>query len=554
MKLSQPGKAWCLFGIMLIVNTLQSIFTPLLNDEPYYWLYSKYLSWGYLDHPPMIAFLIRIGNTLLPGEIGVRFLSVICGSLTFLIMYKIIEGETDKPLNFKLVTMLMVSSIFLNLYSFMALPDTPMLFFGALFLYLYRKYINADNLFNIISLGIVMACLLYSKYHGVLLIGFTILSNLRIFKKWSFYSVLAIALFLFIPHLSWQIQNDYPTIRFQFFERANSLSLNYVFNYIGEQAAVTGPVIFLLFSILYKPENDFQKALKFNVIGIFSFFLLSSFKEMINVHWTAIAWPAMVCLTYLYITKLVRNKKWINSLLAINIILVIVFRINFVGNFFKVPNFNDKNPQLLTSVLKSKAKGYPLVFKDMYNEPSYFMFYGHQECFAVNNLWYKKTQFNYLPQLESDYQGKTVKLVTTDSLNESSEKISIPKGKVYYITVLPNLVTYNTTIKIIALNFPDIKASTLSIIPFYIENKLNNNERNLFIAKKAYLLLTLINNKSKQTYNYRYDKQLDPSTKTNLEFTFKAPVETGTYSCIFSIMTNGYLFGINSNIYTCTNR
>ena len=37
---------------------------PLSADEAYYWLWSKHLAAGYLDHPPAIAWLIRAGTML----------------------------------------------------------------------------------------------------------------------------------------------------------------------------------------------------------------------------------------------------------------------------------------------------------------------------------------------------------------------------------------------------------------------------------------------------------------------------------------------------------
>ena len=48
--------------------------TPLSFDEAYYWLWSKHLAAGYLDHPPLIAFLIRGGTTIFGDtSTGVRF-------------------------------------------------------------------------------------------------------------------------------------------------------------------------------------------------------------------------------------------------------------------------------------------------------------------------------------------------------------------------------------------------------------------------------------------------------------------------------------------------
>lgn len=34
------------------------------TDEAYYWLWSRALAASYYDHPPMIAYLIRLGTSL----------------------------------------------------------------------------------------------------------------------------------------------------------------------------------------------------------------------------------------------------------------------------------------------------------------------------------------------------------------------------------------------------------------------------------------------------------------------------------------------------------
>ncbi|TSJ44008.1 glycosyltransferase family 39 protein [Mucilaginibacter corticis] len=557
MQLNQPAKplgingAWWLLGLILVVNLVQSIFSPLLNDEPYYWLYAQYPSWGYFDHPPMVAFLIKLGGSLFAGEIGVRLLSAVLGSLTFFLLYKLIEGETGKPINFKLAALLLLSSLFLNLYSFLAIPDTPMLFFGVLFLYAYRRYLKADDFLNALILGVVTALLLYSKYHGILLVGFTVLSNIRLVLKRSFYLVFIVAIVLYIPHIYWEFQNDFPTIRFQFTGRVNAFNIQHVLSYLGEQAAVTGPLFLLVFSILYRPENQFQKALKYNVIGVFIFFLFSSFKEMVNVHWTAIAFPGMLCLAYLYIEKLRSGKKIIWGLLVFNLAIVLFFRVNMIFNIFPVSNFNDRNPRVMASVLKARSNGYPLVFADMYNDPSYYRFYTHDDCFAVNNVWYKKTQYNYLPGLEQQFQDKTVSYVSYGAINPSSQKVTIPKGKTYYITTLPGFVSFNN-IKVDVVKAADLKASAEGTIPITITNKLTAQQQQFFKRKGAYLVLTLINNKTQAPFYFKYDKPLDINSTKPLDFRFKAPAEKGEYHYIFSMVTPGHIStGFNSNIYNC---
>ncbi|RYD88416.1 MAG: hypothetical protein EOP54_27290 [Sphingobacteriales bacterium] len=285
---------------------------------------------------------------------------------------------------------------------------------------------------------------------------------------------------------------------------------------------------------------------------MFAFFFISSFKDMVNMHWTGIAWPAMFCLAYLYITQLKTKRKFITVLLTVNLVLIIVLRINFMCNAFPLSNFNDRNPEVMTKMLQEKAKDYPLVFKDMYNEPSYYMFYGHQKAYAFNTIWYKKTQFNNLPELERDFQNKAVGLVTRDSVNASSEKVPVPKGKDYYITVIPNFTSYNTTIKVKAEKFADMKASSESKVKVSVESLLTDSARALFKAKGGYILLSLTNKKTNEVFYSKYNGQSDLTNKGVFDFTFTAPAQKGEYRAVFSALTgDSFLIGFNSNTYNC---
>ncbi len=51
---------------------MQSGLTELQDDEAYYWVYSHFLDWGYFDHPPMTALLIKMGYAIFHNELGVR--------------------------------------------------------------------------------------------------------------------------------------------------------------------------------------------------------------------------------------------------------------------------------------------------------------------------------------------------------------------------------------------------------------------------------------------------------------------------------------------------
>jgi len=536
------GGEWQLMSIILSINLLQSIITPLLNDEPYYWIYAQYLSTGYFDHPPLIGWLISSGSTWLPGEIGVRLFNTLLGSFTFLFLYKIIRYESGGAVNHKLMMLLLGSSLFLNLYSFLAIPDTPLLFFGALFLYQYRRFLQDASLLNTLLLGIITALLLYAKYHGILLIGFTVLSNLKLFTKWQFYVVFVTAATLMLPHVYWQIQHDYPTIKFHLLNRETDFKLKHILSYAGEQLAVTGPVILLLFSVLYKAKNQFQKALKFNVAGIFIFFLLSAFKKNINVHWTAIAFLPMLCLSYFYIAGMKRRVRLVYGLLILNLAIVIFCRLNFMFNWVRIPHFNDVNPKVMAATLLDRSGGRPLVFEDNYNEPAYCTFYQAQACFAVNTLNYKRTQYNYLPQLERHFQNKAVTLVTEHPVNERSAAVDVIKGHHYFVTSLPAFTSF-TAVNIVAPNLKTLKAGQQTTIPVTIQNPEKD-------TRKVQLWFTLINKSTDERFTFRYDKPVRLGQVSQTQFSIQVPSEKGDYRGIFSVRaTDDIQMGFNSDIY-----
>ena len=65
------------YAAWLAVLLIQSLTTELFDDEAYYWVYSRFLDWGYYDHPPMIAALIKVGYAIFPNALGVIIISAI---------------------------------------------------------------------------------------------------------------------------------------------------------------------------------------------------------------------------------------------------------------------------------------------------------------------------------------------------------------------------------------------------------------------------------------------------------------------------------------------
>ena len=81
------------YSTWLILHCVQAFGTELFDDEAYYWVYSKFLAWGYFDHPPMIAILIKAGYAIFQNELGVRILTIFLSTASLLIIESLIAKK-----------------------------------------------------------------------------------------------------------------------------------------------------------------------------------------------------------------------------------------------------------------------------------------------------------------------------------------------------------------------------------------------------------------------------------------------------------------------------
>src|ERR1700677_2962050 len=67
-----PRGIAALFLVWLLSRWAFDSLWNLVPDEAYYWVWSQHLALSYLDHPPIVAYLIRLGTALMGNtELGV---------------------------------------------------------------------------------------------------------------------------------------------------------------------------------------------------------------------------------------------------------------------------------------------------------------------------------------------------------------------------------------------------------------------------------------------------------------------------------------------------
>jgi Dolichyl-phosphate-mannose-protein mannosyltransferase len=396
-----------------ILNLLQARYTILNNDEAYYWMYSKFLAWGYFDHPPMIALMIKIGYSVFHNELGVRLIIVLSQlaalSLVWLLADKNIRENKENIIFF---FMLVVILPVYNIYGFMATPDAPLLLFSAVFLFLYKKFLEEESWKNTLFLGISIAALMYSKYHGGLLILLVIISNPKLLKNLKFYSAGFFSLILFFPHLFWQYSNDFPSVKYHLVERVSAFDPHHVPDYLASQFFFHNPFVLVIavwIMIKIKVKNLFEKSLYYIFAGFLIFFFISSFRYRVEPQWTAV-----VCIPLIVIMiNNIEYKPWIRGYLKrVAIILFPVFLIARLAcsvdflpvSFFKNEFHKKKQWSKDISVL---AGNRPVIFTNSYQRAAVYTFYTGKFAHTLDNLAYRKTQYD-LWNYEEQVHGKEI--------------------------------------------------------------------------------------------------------------------------------------------------
>jgi hypothetical protein len=401
-----PGNQPVFFIIFwFVLNIIQVSFNELTSDEGYYWFYSQHLQWGYYDHPPFIALMIKAGAAIFPGELGVRFFNVVLSTAGLYLFFRLLPVELKQA---RKTFIVLLSAPLLHYLTFIVFPDGPLLFFSLLFLFVYKKFLAKKNFTTSFLLGLSLALMAYSKYHGALVLLFTVLANPRLFKSLYFYLALLIAALLFAPHLWWQYQNDFPTIMYHLSGRTGTISFKHVGEYISQQIFAIGPaLIFLPFVV--KTKDVFERTLKFIIFGAFLFFLISSFKTFVHFHWTSIALYPLLYFAVIYYNN-PQKKKLYKSLVLPFVFLFFIARILLL--FPIIPNMHvgedyyhgrEKWAKEIAAISGSK----PVFTPNNLREISLYSFYSGKTGITLYNRPEKKSQYE-LWGYEDSLQGKNV--------------------------------------------------------------------------------------------------------------------------------------------------
>lgn len=215
-----PRTIYIIIGLSLFLRLLFLSLPDLLVEEAYYWNYAQHLDFGYLDHPPMVALLIKATTSVLgTNELGVRISAFICWLLMAFFSIKLTQYIA--PQKGLLALMLACILPFYFIQSIFITPDAPlMMCWAASLYYLYRALI-LEKITAWYWAGFWIGLGMLSKY-TIVLLGLTTLTYICFcppsrfwLKRKEPYLGALITLLLFSPVIYWNALHHWISFLFQ---------------------------------------------------------------------------------------------------------------------------------------------------------------------------------------------------------------------------------------------------------------------------------------------------------------------------------------------------
>lgn len=198
---SAPRDALWLLLMSAAVRLALALGTDITYDEAYYWTWSRALGLGYFDHPPMVAWLIRL--------LGVRGCALACGAATVALVQGLaadLTGRAETGWRAAALWSVLPASVLSGVF---ATPDAPLMPFwvGALWALHRRRWTLAGALCGLAML---------SKYTGALLLVPAAAAWFQArARPRALLSGVAAALLAFAPALVWNAAHGWASFRFQ---------------------------------------------------------------------------------------------------------------------------------------------------------------------------------------------------------------------------------------------------------------------------------------------------------------------------------------------------
>jgi 4-amino-4-deoxy-L-arabinose transferase-like glycosyltransferase len=292
---------------LVALRLVGAAWTPLTFDEAYYWMWSKHLAFGYYDHPPMVAFVIRAGTAIAGDtELGVRLVSILLALPMSLALYRtavILFGGQRVAAT---ATILLNVTLMAAVGTLIVTPDSPLLVASSFVMLFLAKVLETGRGAWWLAVGAAVGAALLSKYTALffgpaILVWLVSVPKLRrwLVSPWPYLGG-AVALAIFSPVILWNADHDWVSFIKQIGRsRIEDFKPSFIGELIPTQIAFATPLVFVLgamglYALLRRDSGALAARALINAVfwTIVAYFIWHSLHARVEANWFAPVYPA----------------------------------------------------------------------------------------------------------------------------------------------------------------------------------------------------------------------------------------------------------------------
>jgi len=341
-----------LIGYSLLLRLVYLGLPNLLPQEAYYWNYAQHPALGYLDHPPMAAWLIKFGTLVFKhSEFGVRFGAFVSWFVTAGFCFGFVRNIFDKKTAFQAVLFFSLLPLFFFAAGFFITPDVPLFAAWAGALFFLERALLANRRLAWWGVGICFGLGMLSKY-TIALLGLATLLFILLDKRsrrWLLrpepYAAMILAFFIFTPVIFWNANNNWASFFFQSIRRFSASPEFSLPTLIGSALILLTPlgaiaVVQAIFNKrIWSGEIGTSEisvlrkrffSLVFTLVPL-SMFVLFSIKHQPKLNWTCPVWLAIMPALAKYslpgesFTRFRRETLWQRLSMPMLVVLAVIY-------------------------------------------------------------------------------------------------------------------------------------------------------------------------------------------------------------------------------------
>ena len=174
--------------LLLLLRFVSAATINLSPQEAYYWNYSIHPDLSYLDHPPMVAWVVRAGTLLLgKSEIGVRIGGLLLVVVSTWLINALGRLWFSRRAGLSAALLFQVIPLYF-IYGMIITPDVPLICFWLLTIYLVSIAVLKDRPSAWYGAGAALGFAMLSKYTALFLVPSALLFLIadRAHRRWLF--------------------------------------------------------------------------------------------------------------------------------------------------------------------------------------------------------------------------------------------------------------------------------------------------------------------------------------------------------------------------------